>query len=395
MILKEVMMSDFFNLIEKTEDFDEKEWLKDPKNMLLLELFIAEREARKNGKRKTEDCHKFEANLMENLIRLRDELWNHTYKPSRGAVHVIKEPVTREIFAAPFRDRVVHHWIVAQLSKWWEPRFSYSSCSCRKGKGTSFGIELLRRRIRQASQNFARRYAVVKLDIRGYFMHIRRDILFDRVKWGLDRQFEGHHDDKRYKMLLHAAREVIFDEPCIGAIMQGEYEDWRNVPMDKSLFAAAPLCGIVIGNLTSQFFSNIYLDALDRYITMTLGYKYYVRYVDDFCIVVPESEVEKVLADVPAINTFLNGLGAELNRRKTKVFKMGQGVPFLGMVVRGNTIMPGKRITKNFYKNVRKVEMGVKDVDTVTSYLGMLMHYDAGKVCEKVFDSVGWEYKKF
>ena len=388
-------MIDFFDLIEKEEDFDTKEWLKDPKNMLLVELYEAEREARKNGKRKTQDCHKFEVNLMENLVRLRNELWDYTYRPSRGAVHVIKEPVVREIFAAPFRDRVVHHWIVAQLSRWWEPRFSYSSCSCRKGKGTSFGIELLRKRIRQVSQNFARRYVVVKLDIRGYFMHIRRDILFDRVKWGLDRQFDGHHDDKRYKILLHAVREIIFDEPCIGAILQGEYADWQNVPMDKSLFAAAPLCGIVIGNLTSQFFSNIYLDALDRYITITLGYKYYVRYVDDFCIVVPESEADKVLADVPAIGTFLNGLGAELNRKKTRVYKTGQGVPFLGMVVRGNAIMPGKRITKNFYKNVRKVEMGVKDIDTVTSYLGMMKHCNAGKVCEKVFDSVGWDYKKF
>lgn len=387
-------MIDFFNLIEKESDPDVKEWLKDPKNMLLTELYKAEVEARKGGKRKTEDCHKFEANLMDNLVRLRNDLIEYSYKPSRGAVHVIKEPVVREIFAAPFRDRVVHHWIVAQLSQWWEPRLSPKSCSCRVGKGTSYGVKLLDKEIRRVSQNFAKECAVVKLDIRGYFMHIRRDILFDRVKWGLERQFEGHLDDKRYKILLHAVREVIFDEPCEGVKLQGEYEDWRNVPMDKSLFAAPPLCGIVIGNLTSQFFSNIYLDALDRYIMFELGYKHYVRYVDDFCIVVPKSEVEKVLADVPAINAFLNGLGAELNFRKTKVLMSWQGVPFLGMVVRNGAIMPGKRIVKHFYNNARKVEMGLKDTDTLVSYLGMMIHYDAGKVCEKVFESVGWEYVK-
>ncbi|MBQ6410247.1 hypothetical protein IJI18_03315 [Candidatus Saccharibacteria bacterium] len=182
-------MIDFFNLIEKAENLDEKEWLRNPKNMLLLELFLAEREARKGGKRKTEDCHKFEANLMENLIRLRDTLWDYSYEPSRGAVHIVKEPVKREIFAAPFVDRVIHHWIVAQLSPWWEPRFNHRSCSCRVGKGTSFGIEMLKREIRKVSQNYTKETYIVKLDISGYFMHIRRDLLFDRVKWGLDRQF--------------------------------------------------------------------------------------------------------------------------------------------------------------------------------------------------------------
>ncbi len=185
---------------------------------------------------------------------------------------------------------------------------------------------------------------------------------------------------------------MIFDNPVEGAILQGEYEDWRDLPPDKSLFAASPLCGIVIGNLTSQFFSNIYLDALDRYITMELGYKHYVRYVDDFCIVVSKEELPKLKKDIPAINTFLNGLGLELNLKKTKVLASWQGVPFLGYVIRDNAVMPGKRIVKNFKRAIWKVEVGIKDADVLTSYLGMMMHYDAGKVCSSVFESVGWEY---
>lgn len=385
-------MIDFFGLLDEVENPDEKEWLEDPKNMLLAELFLAEREARKGGKRKTEDCHKFEVHLMENLIRLRDTLWNYSYTPSRGAVHIVKKPVKREIFAAPFVDRVIHHWIVSQLSPWWEPRLNYRSCSCRVGKGTSFGIEILKREIRRVSRNYTRETSIIKLDISGYFMHIRRDLLFERVKWGLDRQFAGFYDDKRYKMLRHAIHAVIFDEPVKGAILQGNYEDWRDLPVDKSLFAAAPLCGLVIGNLTSQFFSNIYLDVLDRYITFDLGYKHYVRYVDDFCIVVPKNEVSKVKADVPAINAFINGLGLELNLKKTKVLDSWQGVPFLGYVVRDNAVMPAKRIVKNFKRAVWKIEVGIKDVDVLTSYLGMMMHYNAGKVCSSVFESVGWEY---
>ena len=385
-------MVDFFNLIDQAENPEEREWLRNPKNMLLVELFVAEREARKGGKRKTEDCHKFEANLMENLIRLRDALWDYSYQPSRGAVHVVKEPVRREIFAAPFVDRIIHHWIVAQLNGWWERRLHYGSCSCRVGKGTSFGIKLLDKNIRKVSRNFTRDCYIIKLDIKGYFMHIRRDLLFERVRWGLDRQFEGHLDDKRYRMLLHAINAVIFDNPVDGVKLQGNYEDWRDLPPDKSLFASAPLCGIVIGNLTSQFFSNIYLDMLDRYVTMELGYKYYVRYVDDFCMVVLPSELARAKKDIFAIDAFLNGLGLSLNFKKTKVLVPWQGVPFLGYVIKNGAIMPGKRITRSFYRAAWYVETGVKDVDTITSYLGMVMHYDAGKVCDRVFESVGWKY---
>ena len=385
-------MLDFFGLIEKESSLEMREWLKDPKNMLLAELFIAEREARKGGKRKTEDCHKFEANLMENLIRLRDDLWNYSYLPSRGAVHVVKVPVVREICAAPFRDRIIHHWIVSQLSPWWEKRLSPRSCSCRVGMGTSYGIQILKDDIRRVSRNYTRETVILKFDIKGYFMHIRRDILFNRVKWGLNQQFAGHLDDKRYKLLRHAIKAIIFDEPTMNVILQGEYEDWRKVPLDKSLFAAGPLCGIVIGNLTSQFFSNIYLDALDRFIVFDLGYKHYVRYVDDFCIVVPKSEKSQVLADATRIETLLNGLGLFLNPYKTKALESWQGVPFLGYVVRNNVVMPGKRIVKNFHNAARKVEMGVKDTDVLVSYLGMMKHYNAGKVCTDVFNRVGWDY---
>lgn len=387
-------MIDIFKLIENEKDPEMREWLKDPKNMLLAELFKAEMEARKGGKRKTGDCHKFEMNLMENLTKLRDALWDYSYKPSRGAVHVVKKPVRREIFAAPFVDRVVHHWIIMQITDWWERRLYYGSCSCRVGKGTSYGVKLLDRHIRKVSRNFTRDCVVVKLDISGYFMHIRRDLLYKRVKWGLERQFATQLDDKRYKILLGAVKAVIFDEPVEDVVFQGEYEDWRDLLPDKSLFAAAPLCGIVIGNLTSQFFSNIYLDLLDRYITMTLGYKHYVRYVDDFCIVVTCDEVERLIKeDTPAINAFLNGLGLFINSKKTRKLYSWQGVPFLGFVVRNGAVLPGKRVVKNFRLRAFRVAVGLDDPDTVTSYLGLLLHSNCYRVCAEIFDGMGWEYR--
>ena len=116
----------------------------DPKNLLFAELFIAEQQARKGGKRKTMDTHKFEVNLYENLMRLRDAIWECEYKPSRGTAHVIFNPVQREIFAAPYPDRIVQHWVVNTIDEWWDRRLIEDSYSCRVGKGTQHGIYRLR-----------------------------------------------------------------------------------------------------------------------------------------------------------------------------------------------------------------------------------------------------------
>lgn len=386
-------MKDFYGLIDDASGDEVRKWLKaDPWNMLYAELFIAELQARKGGKRKTYDTHAFEVNLHENLTRLTDALWNYEYKPSRGTAHVIFDPVQREIFAAPYVDRIVHHYVVNALIGWWEKRLNYDSYSCRKGRGTSFGIARLDHHIRVVSNNFTRPCYVIKMDISGYFMHIDRKILYKRVMWGLNRQFKNKRD-KRYLMLKHAIREIVFDDPVRGVKIQGSYEDWRGLPEDKSLFCQPQGRGMVIGNLTSQFFSNIYLDVLDRFITMILGYKHYGRYVDDFYIVVTEEELEQAKKDIKVIDAFLGGLGMSLNMKKTRVIPSWQGVPFLGMVVKNGVIMPGKRIVRNFNASAYALVTGDgSSVDSIASYLGMLHHYDAGKVCEEVFEKVGWEF---
>ena len=385
-------MNDSMGLIKNSDDSLAQDWLaEDPKNLLLAELYIAEQQARKGGKRKTHDTHAFEVNLFENLVRLRDALWNYEYSPSKGTAHVIFRPVQREIFAAPYVDRIVQHWAVDNIDSWWDHRLIEDSYSCRVGKGTGYGTERLRHHILAASHNLARDVYIVKLDITGYFMHIRRDLMYKRVLWGLDQQF-AEDKGKRYKMLKHAIREIVFDDPVRDVKIQGSYKDWRGLPEDKSLFCQPPGQGMVIGNLTSQDFSNIYLDVLDRFVKIDLGYKHYGRYVDDFYIVVTEEELPQTKRDIKAIEAFLNGIGLSLNHKKTRIIPWWQGVPFLGMVVRGRTILPGKRIVNNFKGTAYKLVGGIGDVESVTSYLGLLCHTDSGRVTERIFEKVGWEY---
>ena len=383
---------DFFGYRRLFQGGGDDEWLRDPKNLLLLELYIAERIARRGGKRKTMDTHGFEVNLMENLIRLRDALWEGEYYPHRGTVHVIFDPVQREIFAAPYVDRSLHHWVVGIIMKWWEPRLCYDSYSCRRGKGTLFGRKRLRKHILSVSKNWTETAYVVQLDISGYFMHIKRDILYERVIWGLDKQFPPEKRDKRYMILKWAIAQIVFDDPTKGVRLQGSYRDWLGLPEDKSLMVQPEGQGMVIGNYTSQTFSNIYLDALDRFVTFDLGWKHYGRYVDDFYYVVTEDELPQAKRDIRAIGDFLAGYGLKLNLKKTRITEVHKGVKFLGAVVKGRKMFSGERVVRNFRETVRLVAAGEKDPDVIIAYLGMMSHYDAGKVIAKVFESVGWDY---
>lgn len=364
---------------------------KDLGDWLLHELYFAYLTARKH-KRGTEDEHKFELNAMENLMILSDDILNHRYKPSRGVAFIIHDPVTREIFAAPFRDRVVHHFLYDQVAEWWDRRFIYDSYSCRVGKGTLMGINRLQHHIHQVTQMGQREAYVVKLDIQGYFMSLSRQRVYARVCWGIDRQYSAK-DVWLADLVRYLWHEVIFDDPIAGVKVRGSVHDWDCLPNNKSLFCQPPGRGIVIGNLSSQLISNIYLDQLDRFIKYKLGYQHYGRYVDDFYIIVPEAELARALADVKRINDFLRELELVLHPRKRYIQNVRHGVPFLGVVVYPNVIVPGKRFKDHFYRAAQHYTMGLCENETIVSYLGYLKNLDGKKLGEQVFASAGFEYR--
>lgn len=120
---------------------------------------------------------RFEMNQERELVRLRDELMARRYAPRPSSCSIVHDPKMREVFAAEFRDRVVHHLFYNYTHEVFERSFVADSYSCIEGRGTHYGIERLKHHIRSCSQNWARPCFVLKLDVRGYFMHIRRDIL--------------------------------------------------------------------------------------------------------------------------------------------------------------------------------------------------------------------------
>lgn len=378
--------------LKEIADEGDRLWLdKDFEHMLQLKLWKAYKEARR-GKRATEDEQRFEVNADENLMLLRKDILARTYRPSRSTAHIIFKPVIREIFAAPFRDRSVHHLMYDEVYEICDNRFIYDSYSCREGKGTLFGIERLDYHIRSTSRNYADEVYIAKFDLQGYFMSLPRKELYEKVLEILEIMLKKTGDKKTYEIMKFLWYQVIFDDPVDGAVRKGKLSDWDLLPPEKSLFNQAPGVGIVIGNLTSQLLSNIYLDQLDRFIVHDLGYKHYGRYVDDFYMVVAAEELEQLKKDVFVIEGFLRSIKLTLHPRKRAILTPEMGVPFLGAMVHKGYILPGKRLKQNFRTACKMVQAGEKDIETLISYMGHVEHFNKIRFLSRELDRIACDY---
>ncbi len=306
------------------------------RNQILSDLFQAYYDARCN-KRNTINALKFEINYESKLLQLCDEIISGNYQPQKSICFIVNKPVKREIFAADFRDRIIHHFIFNHISPVFEKYFIHDSYSCRKQKGTHYGIQRIDNFIRSCSQNYAHDAYILKLDIQGYFMAINKHILYQKVKSVLFRQ--KHALDFNLQLELELIIKTIFNDPLTDCRIKGKKSDWEGLPNSKSLFQSAKNCGLPIGNLTSQLFSNVYLNDFDHFVKNELGIKYYGRYVDDFVIVHQNKDYLKSL--IPKIRDYLkNELQLELHPKKIYMQHFSKGVKFLGVVIKPHRIYP-------------------------------------------------------
>ena len=156
----------------------------------LAELFEAYQSCRRT-KRNTLNALAFELDYESNLVTLCAALNNGSYKPGKSIAFIVDKPVKREIFAADFRDRVVHHLLVNKLNPLFEKSFINDSYACRLGKGTHFGIRRVDRFIKQCSVNYSQDCYVLKLDIKGFFMHINKQILFSKLQTFIEQHYQA------------------------------------------------------------------------------------------------------------------------------------------------------------------------------------------------------------
>lgn len=294
-----------------------------------------------------------------------------------------------------FRDRVVHHLYFNYAHELFERTFIQDTYSCISGRGTHYGIDRLRMHIRQESRNWSEPCYAMNLDIRGYFMHIRRDRLLEIATESI-RKMAGHRvhkdsavtwaDIRDIDFICYLTREIVLLDPKTCCEIIGSKEDWIGLDRNKSLFYTPAGCGLPIGNLTSQLFSNVYLNVFDQFMKRVLGCRHYGRYVDDSYVI--SADREWLLSLIPSIRTFLNDkLGLELHMGKLHVRNVTQGVEFLGAFVK-----PYRDYVSN--KTLHRMTTSMKTLDlkdrnhvrcSVNSYLGVLSHSASYNLRRRLF----------
>lgn len=377
---------------------------------LLEDLFAAYYDARRN-KRNTPNQLHFELNLEENLLRLYHRIEERTYTPGRSVAFIIEVPVKREVFAAGFADRVIHHLFFNYVNEIFERTFIDDCYSCRKGRGTSYGIRRIDHHIRSCSQNYTRDCYILKLDLSGYFMSIDRAILHRKVIATLDRFADRRNargvrfrEALDYDLLYFLSEQIIFNDPARDCFIRGAGSEWEGLPADKSLFTTAEGCGLPIGNLTSQLFSNVYLNDFDHFVKRELGFEHYGRYVDDFYLIHPSRKV--LCGAIRQIGDYLDQqLHIRLHPHKIYLQHYRRGVAFVGSVIKPHRIYANRRTINNFNRALNECRDRPEElVPVLNSYLGLMHPYRNYKLRRAIVDRHDWifdhgwvdvQYRKF
>ena len=331
-------------------------------------LELAYKKARKH-KTKKEYVIEFERNLQENLSLLRIELLLHSYTPESLKTFIVRDPKTRKISKSAFRDRVVHHALCNIIEPIFEKQFIYDSYANRINKGTLKALQRFDYFKRKISVNGAKinnsYYTnmvvgyVLKADIRHYFDAIDHEIL------------------------IKAVRRTIRDENIIWLV--GEILKQHCVIKGK---------GMPLGNLTSQFFANLYLNDFDYFVKHKLKAKYYIRYVDDFVIL--HNSKSLLIEYKDKIEKYLTNLKLEIHPDKSKIIPIYRGVKLLGFRIFYHRKLIKKSNFKRFKRKLcqKTIKLAVGDLNHVDfanelqGWFGYAMWADTYKLRGKIMKEI-------
>ncbi len=313
----------------------------------------------RQNKRNTASALAFEQDMERNLAALCDELRAGTYLPGRSICFVITRPKPREVWAAEFRDRIVHHLFYNRISPRFYAAFIHDSCACIPGRGTLYAGQRLEAKIRSITQNWSVPAYYLKLDLANFFVSIDKNVLHAQLAERITEPW-----------WLWLAEVILFHDPRQDFEYRGKVAMLDMVPPHKRLTSQPAHLGLPIGNLSSQFFANIYLDALDQFAKHQIKARHYIRYVDDFILL--HTSAQWLNAARVEIEAFLpRVLHAQVNPAKTILQPLSRGVDFVGQVIK-----PGRRTIRRKTFNVALERVrGIDAVDlfkTANSYFGLL-----------------------
>ncbi|MBS0427572.1 MAG: RNA-directed DNA polymerase [Proteobacteria bacterium] len=279
-------------------------------------------------KRNSASAQAFEAQAETNLMELHDELAAGAWQPGRSICFVITRPKPREVWAAQFRDRIVHHLLYNAIAPAFHARFTADSCACIPGRGTLYAAQRLEHQVRSCTHNWSRPAHYLKCDLANFFVSIDKAVLLSQLRRRIASTWWAQ-----------LAETILMHDPRGDVEIRGSRSELALVPPHKSLFNAPDHHGLPIGNLSSQFFANVLLDDLDQFVKHQVRAPHYVRYVDDFVMV--HTCAQWLNHARQQVEERLAGLHLALNPRKTILQPVARGIDFVGHVIK-----PWRRTTR-------------------------------------------------
>lgn len=324
----------------------------------------------KKGKAKKKGVIEFTANLDANLDLLRKELLAFNYNPKPLRKFIVRDPKTRKIHASAFRDRIVHHAVINVLNPIYDKVFIYDSFASRKKKG---------------SHNAVKRFDYFKRKVSSNGKLVKNPFNNNMVKgYVLKTDIKHYFENVNHEILIGILRRKIKDESLIWLIKK-ILDNFEGLQKGK---------GMPLGNYTSQFFANIYLNELDYFVKHRLKAKYYIRYVDDFVILHKDKKILDEYLD--KINKYLLHLKIQLHPDKSKIIPLSKGTQFLGYRIFYYHKLLRKRnlnkFKKEFEKQLELYKTGILSknslIEKLQGWFGYALRADTYKLRKEVFKEI-------
>lgn len=346
-------------------------------------------------------CVDYRSHFEDDLFKLALEVKGRTYEPSTSTCFIVTFPKLREVFAANFRDRIVHHWVCLRLEPLFEMRFHQQgdvSYNCRKGYGTLAAVNRLKDDLMRISENYTVETWIGKFDLRAFFMSIDRDVLLSLLIPFIRKYYQGGDIDT----LIYLTEKIVRHNPQSDCVKKSDPALWEQLPEGKSLFNSHGV-GMPIGNLPSQLFANFYLSFMDHIILercRQIGGAY-IRFVDDFCIV--SRDKAGIMQIYREVKEWLeNRLHLTLHADKVYLQEAKKGVKFVGTVIKPSRHYTSNRTLGNMVNRIRETDRhcavmlarGVtlerltkleRMVDSINSYMGFCVHNNSYTIRRNMF----------
>ena len=353
------------------------------------------------------------------------ELWTGIYRPTTSTCFLVKYPKLREVFAANFRDRIVHHWVCLRLEPLFEERFIMQgnvSFNCRKGFGTDKCVKHCADGLKYVSDGYTKPAWVFKGDLTGFFMSIDKNLLWyllerfikrwqkryvregwQRITWDiLDRLGMDAMPEMYWDILLRTVNVIVMHHPERDCVINSPVSLWGGLAPNKSLFGCGDEKGEPIGNLTTQLFANFLMSFFDMFVLylfrrMKFSYE---RFVDDWCNVCDDYDF--LLEAIQKMDAFLRDkLKLEMHKDKRYLQPVTHGLSFVGTYIKPNRLYLSNRTLARFEERAvgfsrlieSKDELTILDCkrieQVINSYLGFCKGKQTYTVRKEILDGMG------